>query len=352
LIKQKIFLKLILFLFLSSAVFLFSGCSLTGKQDGGIYKSTDGGLTFGQKVYIDEENSIARADILDIEIDPDQQDVVYIGTERLGILRSVNGGESWVRDVNNFTSVRSIKKIPGSQKIYVAVKKGARGKVLKTEDGGENWAEVYTEKTEGSIVGVIAYDYNNPDILYIGTSKGGIFKTEDGGKTWRTLLWAESGVRTIEVDPNNTSIVYFGTVNSGAFISKNGGGDFSEIKRSGQILNIVVSPDKEGLVYLSNEEGLSVSNDYGENWESINTLVKPEEVFSRGLAVNPLATNEIFYSSGKAFYKSTNKGKSWQPVQFDIGRSLQEIEINMHNPDVIYLGTVAQKSSFSLFPGN
>jgi photosystem II stability/assembly factor-like uncharacterized protein len=93
------------------------------------------------------------------------------------------------------------------------------------------------------------------------------------------------------------------------------------------------------------------SNDYGESWETINTLVKPKEISSRGLAVNPNRTNEIFYTSGRAFYKSTNEGETWQPVQFNISRSIREIEIDLHNPDVIYLGTVGQSSSFKLFPG-
>jgi hypothetical protein len=199
-----LFLNFASLFFLVASFFLLSGCSLTGKSDGGVYKSVNSGTTFEQRVVIDEDSSIARADILDIEIDPDQPHVPYIGTERMGNIKTNNGAESWLRDLNDFSNVRSIKKIPGTQTIYIAAKKGPRGKVLKTEDGGENWTEIYTEKTVGSIVGVIAYDYNNPSILYIGTSKGGIFKTEDNGKTWKTLLWAESGVRDIEIDHTNT----------------------------------------------------------------------------------------------------------------------------------------------------
>jgi len=333
-------------------VFFLSGCLLSGKQDGGVYKAVDGGAIFKQKAVIDEKKSISRDDILDIEIDPDNENVVYIGTERSGLLRTTNGGDSWVEDVNNFNNVMSIKKIPRSQKIYIAAKKGARGKVFKTENSGDNWTEIYTEKIEGSSIGTIAFDYNNPEILYIGTSKGGILKTENGGETWEALLWAGSGIRTIVVDHINTSVVYFGTVKSGALVSKNAGRDFVKIKKSGQVFNIVTHPNKEGFVYLSNKEGLLESNNYGETWKVINTLVKPEEVASRGLAINPIKSNEIYYTSGRAFYKSIDSGKTWQPVQFDISRAIREIEIDVHNSNVIYLGTASSSSlsSFKLFP--
>ena len=341
------------FFYLSGVIIIilfFSGCSLNGKTDGGVYKSIDGGKTFEQEVTIDENNSIARADILNIEIDPDQQDTVFIGTQRDGIFRTTNGGESWVRDENDFTNVMSIKRIPGTQTMYIAAQVGSRGKVLKTEDGGDNWEEIYTEKTDGSLVGTIAFDYNNPNIIYIGNSKGGIFKSEDGGNTWKTLLWADSGVRVIVVNKINTSIVYFGTSNTGALISRDGGSDFEEIRSSGQIFNIVVHPSQENIVYLSDKEGLLKSNDYGSNWEVLNTLVKPEEVASRGLAINPRNGEEIFYTSGKAFYKSINGGDTWKTVQFDITRSIREIQVDPHDSNIIYLGTGTGGSSFNLFP--
>lgn len=338
-----------IFLLIFAVVFL-TGCSLTGKSDGGVYKSEDGGSVFSQKAVIDEKTAISRDDILDIEIDTDQENVAYIGAGRAGLLRTTNGGESWARDASNFTNVMSVKKIPGSQTIYIAAKMGSRGKVFKTVDGGENWTEIYTEKAEGSVIGTIAFDYRNPQILYIGSSNGGIFKTEDGGATWKTLLWAKSGVRKIVVDRADSSILYFGTVQSGALITKNAGKDFSEIKESGQIFNIVVHPNQGGVVYLSDQNGLSKSSDYGDTWEVLNTLVKPEEISSRGLAINPSRSNELFYTAGKAFYKSTDGGETWKPVQFNINRIIREIEIDPRNSNVIYVGTTAGGSSFKLLP--
>lgn len=345
----NLFFRFFSIFFLVFSVFLLTGCSLSGKLDGGVYKSEDGGSVFNQKAVIDEKTTISRDDVLDIEIDTDQENVVYIGTGRAGLLRTTNGGESWVRDASNFTNVMSVKKIPGSQTIYIAAKMGDRGKVFKTIDGGNNWSEIYTEKSEGSVVGAIAFDYRNPQILYIGNSNGGIFKTEDGGATWRTLLWAESGVRTIVVDQADSSILYFGTMQSGVLITKNAGKDFSEIKK-GQVFNIIVHPNRGGTVYLSDQNGLSKSSDYGENWEVLNTLVRPEEISSRGLAINSSRSNEIFYTAGKAFYKSTDEGLTWKPVQFNISRIIREIEIDPHNSNIIYVGTTAGGSSFKLFP--
>ena len=347
---NNLFFKIGFLFFLISVSVVLSGCSITGKADGGVYKSEDGGGVFSQKVFISDKSTIGRENIMDIEIDTDQPNVVYIGTERLGLLRSVDGGASWVKDTNNFTNVMSIEKVPQSQTIFVAVKLGNRGKVFKTMDGGNNWNEIYTEKSEEGMILSIAFDYNNPEVVYIGSSSGGIFKTEDGGLTWKTLLWAKSGISKIAIDRADSSVVYFGTTKSGALITKNGGKDFVEIRNNGSIFNLVVHPNKGGVVYVSTNEGLVKSDNYGESWEVLNTLVKPKEIESKGLAINPSNSNEIFYTAGKAFYKSVDSGATWKPVQFNISRIIREIEIDPNNSNVIYVGTDAGGSSFKLFP--
>ena len=59
---------------------------------------------------------------------------------------------------------------------------------------------------------------------------------------------------------------------------------------------------------------------------------------------------EIFYTSGKAFYKSINGGGSWTPTQLDIGGfSIKVIEVNPLNPQIIYLG-LYKNASVNLFP--
>lgn len=330
---------------------VFSGCTISGKPDGGVYKSTDGGVKFEQKTNIDEKNNISNANILAIELDPSNPNTIYIGTADNGLLRSTNGADSWVKDVSGMNQVASIVISPNDPKtIYAAAKKEDRGKIFKTANGGETWEEVFTERKSGPVVLSLAIDKNNPDILYAGDSLGGIYKTMDGGKSWKTLLWAKSSVRKIAFDSVNTSLVYFGTTNSGALVTKDAGTNFTEIVPSGYIYNIKAHPYKENSVYLSDENGLQLSNDAGQNWTVLQTLIKPEELGSRGLAINPNNDQEILFASGKAFYKSTNGGETWSPVQFDISRGIDVIEINPEQSNIIYIGASKRSSQIQLFP--
>ena len=242
--------------------------------------------------------------------------------------------------------------INSSQMIYISAKKDGRGKIIKTEDNGENWKDVYTFNVNGPIVASLAIDKRNPSTLYAGTSNGGIFKTEDGGNTWMSLFWGKSSIRKIVFDKINSNVVYFGTVSDGLLITKDGGSSFSEVKKSGYIYNILAHPISEGSVFLSDKDGLQKSVDFGENWEVINTLVKPADLGSRGLDIDTSNPNEIYYASDKAFYKSSDGGYSWSPVQFNTTRSIEIIKIDPNNKDIIYLGMYNRNgvSGFKLFP--
>lgn len=342
-----------LLVFLVLWTLLFSGCSLRGKPDGGVFKSSDGGNVFEQRSLIGEKATISNENILDIEIDKNNTDIVYIGTGAMGILRSTNGGDSWVKGLNNFTNVEDIAINPNdSNELYVATVIGGRGKIMKTTDGGTEWKEVFSERTEGARVLSLAIDKNNPKIIYAGDTLGGIYKTYDGADTWQTLLWAKSSVGKISIDSVNTSKVYFVTGSSGILRTDDAGANLIELKSSKKVYNVVVHPTKEGTVFISDDKGLQKSQDSGETLVQIDTLVKPEKIVSSGLAVNPKNDKEIYFSSGKAFYKTTNGGQTWKPVQFNTSRTIDIIKINPSDTNIIYLGTskAASGTGLKLFP--
>lgn len=331
----------------------FSGCSLQGKSDGGTFKSSDGGASFEQKSQIGETSSLAKSSILDLEIDPNNSQVIYAGTQSLGILRSTDGGESWIQDMNNYTNVEDIVISPdNSNELFITAVIGGVGKIIKTTDGGVAWKEVFTQRTSGATVLSLVMDKNNSSILYAGDTLGGIYKTDDSGATWKTLLWADSGVNKIEIDSVNTSKAYFVTTSSGVLRTDDAGGNFVEIETSGTVYNLVAHPTKENVVFVSDKNGLQRSEDGGVTLTQINTLVQPEKLGSRGLAINPKNDNEIYFASGRAFYKTTNGGQTWKPVQFNTSRTIEIIKVNPDDTSTIYIGISnrSQTSGFKLFP--
>ena len=97
--------RLIRFSLAGFFLLLLSGCGFAGRPDGGVYKSVNQGETFEQKTYISEKASISNANILSMEIDPSDSQILYVGTSNSGLYRSTDGGEKWIRDINNFENI-------------------------------------------------------------------------------------------------------------------------------------------------------------------------------------------------------------------------------------------------------
>ncbi len=345
---EKIIGKISGVIFLVFSLFLLSGCNF-GSVDGGFYKSSDEGKTFKQFSGEKEGVNLIGKNILSMEIDENNPEEILVGTESSGVYLTENGGETWLKDNSPFTKITSIEKIPGENLIYISAVKEGRGKILKTTNQGKDWEEIYTEKKNGPYVTFMAVDPENPKVIYIANTKGGIFKTVDGGESWRNLEWIKGSVRKIEFDTGNSDLIYFASDSSGLLRTENSGDKFEKVLDE-DVYNAVADPSNSGVIYASTQKGLKRSADKGEEWETLNTLTKPEELSSYGLAINPLNSSEIYYASGKAFYKSVNGGDTWTPIQFNINASIDIIKVNLQNSSIIYLGTKRRGSGLDILP--
>ncbi len=340
---RKIFQISLIFLLIMT----FSGCSMAGKSAGGFLKSTDGGETFFQE---ETESGLVLSglNILSMEINPNNHQEIFVGTSKQGLFKTVDEGKTWLKDVNGFKSVYDIELIPNTSIIYIAVQKNGRSKLLKSENNGEGWLEIYSEKDQSSYLTAVAVHSKVPNVIYIANSKGGLFKSEDSGKTWKNLYWSGSLIDKIELDKVNSNIFYLATERDGLIRSQDGGENFEKIIENGYIYNVISHPDRERFIYVSTKSGLQRSLNGGDDWDMINTLIKPEEIVSRGIAINPQNPREIYFASGLTFYKSANNGKTWSTTQFDSSSSIEMIKVNPSNSQNIYLGVNKRSGGFKL----
>jgi photosystem II stability/assembly factor-like uncharacterized protein len=148
-----------------------------GTYKDGLLKSDDGGSTWKQL-----GREIQTRNVLDVEIDPNDSQKMYVATEN-GVYRSTDGGETW-REINNGIKelwLFSIEIDPTNPKIMYVGSYG--GGVFKTENGGESWKAINSGLTNLYVI-MLRLNSKNPNVLYAGTYEGGVFKTTDGGKTW------------------------------------------------------------------------------------------------------------------------------------------------------------------------
>lgn len=276
-----------------------------GTATGGIFKTTDGAITW-KPIFDDQPASSVGA----VAINQNNPDVVWIGT-----------GEGNPRNSSGV----------------------GRG-VFKTLDGGKTWKQLGLEKTEK--ITRILLDPTNPDIAYVsalGTTWGenserGVYKTTDGGKTWKRVLFVDNktGASDLAMDPKNPNKLMAGMwehrrwpwffksggPGSGLYISSDGGESWKKLTPKeglpeGEFGRIAVAfaPGKSNVVYTLIEATRSEmlrSDDGGYTFKTVNTdpHIAPRAFYFCDIRVDPTNENHI-YNIEAAVTHSIDGGKTF-----------------------------------------
>ncbi|MCK5221130.1 MAG: hypothetical protein KAR14_06080 [Candidatus Aminicenantes bacterium] len=314
-----------------------------GAATGGVWKSTNEGTTF-EPVFDD----MPTASIGDIEIDPKNPDVVWVGTGEANIFRSSNagcgifkttdGGKTWKNmGLENTNTIPRIRVHPeNSDIVYVAAtghewtSNSDRG-LYKTTDGGETWSKILFINNDTGVNDLVL-DPKNPDTVYCTTwerkrlkwndprtyknhQNNGIWKSTDGGKTWAKKnngLPAphEIGRTGIDIAASNTDVLY-------AYVDNYG---IAKKAEPGQT-------DSYGRPMKDVIMGATVyrTNDGGENWELVSGKTgKMKKYMERHSAtygwvfgqirVDPQNENRI-YTMGLFLNVSDDGGKTFRVLR-------------------------------------
>lgn len=278
-----------------------------GATGGGLWKTTDGGLSWKPVT----DGQIKSSSVGAVAVSESNPDIVYIGT-----------GESEFRG--------NIMQGDG---------------VYKSIDAGKTWKHAGLKNSQ--TIARLRIHPTNPDIIYaavLGHAFGpneerGVFKTVDGGKTWNKILYKgdKAGAQDLIIDPNNAEVIYAsiwevyrtpwkmwgGGGASGLFKSVDGGKNWLELSNKPGMpkapigkIGITVSPVDSKRVWAiveANEGGVFRSDDAGLTWKKTNEDRKlRQRAFYYTRIYADSKDKDGVYVLNVGFFKSTDGG-----VKFD-----------------------------------
>ena len=270
---------------------------------GGIFKSTDGGLTW-KPMGLEKTEHIGR-----IAVHPTNPNIVYVAAlgaawrsnpER-GLYRTTDGGQTWklvkfISDKSGFVDVAIHPKNPNivfatswerRRTPYSLFSGGPGSGLWKSTDGGETWAEVKGGGFPAGYKGRMSLDLNlaNPDIIYMmieaaanstgpivgerSPKNNGLWKSTDGGATWTQMNninvrpFYYSQVRS---DPKNPDRVYFSSTE--LQLSEDGGKTSRNAAQNVHVDDhgIWIDPNDPQRWFLANDGGVAITYDAGGNF--------------------------------------------------------------------------------------
>lgn len=258
-------------------------------QNGGIWKSTDAGMTW-RNVTVGDFPDQARL-VIDIQYSPGDPNIVYacvVGVLQ-GFYKSLDGGETWARKtegmesmppsteggddtfVDYFAALCMAIDPRDPQHIYMG-QGGCWGAINVTHDGGEHWTRRAKDRgTPGLPAGPglemfkLVVDSDNPDIVYAAGHSDppvGVYKTTDGGATW------------VGLEPRVT----------GKFLSN----------------GLAMDPRDHQRLYAATRLGVWTTDNGGAHWTNMNEGLPHVAESGRSLSIHPLRPDRLLYGTATA----------------------------------------------------
>ncbi len=250
-----------------------------------------------------------------IQVDPEDNRRILIGTEYQGVLISENGGKSWKESNSGFIRKQISWIFPDSAKpgsFVAGVLSGGGGIYYYNNEAG-TWTP--TQIAPGMrILSFLILPDNRGRLA--GTTRG-LYWLPPGSDRWKILPGsiAKRTIHSLCLDPKNP-IVYAGT-DQGIYRTSLDAMHFRVPPgyRFSPIAWCITAPQNHpGVIYAGTSLGMLRSYDRGTTWSVISAYGLPERVAIGALTVSPFDREHFFAGTSAGLYESRNGGVHWSRI--------------------------------------
>jgi len=286
-------------------------------QERGVYKTTDGGKNWEKVLFANQD-----AGAVDLVMDPNNPRVLYAST--------------W-----------NVRRSPYS------LSSGGDGSALwKSTDNGESWKEISKNKgfptdTLG-IIGVTVSAVNSERVWAIveNKEKGGVYRSDDGGETWQQVN-SERKLRQrawyytrIYADTKDEDVVY--VLNVRYHKSTDGGRTYDTYNAPhGDHHDLWIAPEDPNRMIIGDDGGAQVTYDGGETWSTYYN--QPTSQFYRVTTDNAFPYRIYAAQQDNSTIRIAHRNEGWSIDEDDweptAGGESAHIAVDPKNNDIVYGGS-------------
>ena len=306
------------------------------QEEGGLYKSVDGGLNWDRVTEGLPSGLIGK---IDLAVTPADSSIVYALVEAPGdeggLFKSVDQGRSF-EQVSSEESIRTrpfyyanIDVDPQNPDVVYAM----ATRNMKSVDGGKTWERLRPPHGDNHDMWI---NPENPD-LFIHANDGGANVTHNGGKTWSTQFnQPTTEVYQVEVDDQYPYWLYAGQQDNSTTIAVPSMPPFRAQDPSAWLVDsggcetgpAVPKPGNHNIVYANckgrffvfdkrigteKEYAIGAGNIYGHN---------PRDLKYRFQRVSPIHVSphdaDVVYMGSQYVHRTTDDGQTWETISPDL----------------------------------
>ncbi|HKP85054.1 MAG TPA: hypothetical protein VJZ26_03090 [Blastocatellia bacterium] len=295
-------------------------------NDGGVYKTTDGGNTFQSL-----NSTLSLTQFTSIALHPTDPTITYGGTQDNGTQRRFTGLDRWY-EIATGDGGRVVINPVNPNIVFVTYTRGTIYRYLSDSgyvEGQVAWDDTFNEPIKEPRIAFYPPLVGNgvDSTLYFGTWQ--LFVSNSLGDSWFSPASgvdltkgvtekAPDVLSAIGVGRANTNVIYTGSVQGRAMVSTNTGGTWTDITQGlpdRSITRIIVDPASSATAFITfsgfKAGHIFKTTDTGATWQDISGNLP--DIPTNSLLIDPLNPNILYAATDVGVFRSKSGGTSWQP---------------------------------------